>query len=70
MSENTKKKRPSYNEDAVKVLEEKYGVSNYFIRASIRGDRHSLTSNSIRKDYQEMTGAMIEALKQVTNKDK
>lgn len=51
MSENKVKSRNNYNQDFINALSEKYGVSTYFVRLSIRGERTSRTSESIKKEY-------------------
>lgn len=70
MSENTKNTRTNYNNDIIRVLSERYGVSYHFIRMSIRGERHSLTSESILKDYKEMNTAVTNTLNEVINQQK
>ena len=54
MSENKVKSRNNYNQDFINALSEKYGVSLYFVRLSIRGERTSRTSESIKKEYAEL----------------
>lgn len=44
----------TYNPAIIKKLIEKYGLSTYFIGASIRGDRNSETSAKICEDYKLM----------------
>lgn len=58
------KKIQSYNEDILNVLVEKYGVTKKFIRASIRGDRTSLTSDSIKKSYTVLLALSRKAIKE------
>lgn len=62
MSKSTKKSQ-SYNEDILNVLEKKYGVTKMFIRASIKGDRKSTTSDSIKRDYKKMLSISRNAIK-------
>lgn len=69
MSESKQKTtNKHYNRDVVDALQEKYGVSNYFIRASLRGDRTSLTSDKIKKDYQIMTEMTKKVVEEIKNK--
>lgn len=69
MSESKQKTtNKHYNRDVVDALQEKYGVSNYFIRASLRGDRTSLTSDKIKKDYKAMTEATMKVVEEIKNK--
>lgn len=51
----SKPKREFYNHEVVKVLADKYNVGTPMVRASIRGDRHSETAESIKKDYAQLT---------------
>lgn len=69
-SKQKTKKRINFNEDIVHALVVKYGVTAHFVRMSIRGDRKSLTSDCIVKDYKKMTVAAkqaVEQFKQVNN---
>lgn len=58
MSESTKKSSPrtnkKFNHLAVKRLAVKYGLTEYYIRQSIKGDRNSETSDKIRKEYKTL----------------
>ena len=44
----------TFNKEVVDKLSNKYGVSDYFVRASIRGNRNSKTSETIRKEYNDL----------------
>lgn len=61
-------KRLSYNEDILNRLADKYGVTKRFIIMSIKGDRESETSESIKKDYKKMDEA-ISAIDKARNKE-
>ncbi|SOU86408.1 conserved hypothetical protein [Tenacibaculum dicentrarchi] len=61
MSKHTEK-RLSYNKEVVEVLEKEYGLSKNFIRQSIRGDKKSLTAETIRKNYYKMANATTRAI--------
>lgn len=63
MSENTQK-RNSYNTLVVKKLSKKHGFTEYYIRQCLRGDRNSLTSDTIRKQYKELVKKVEETLNQ------
>jgi hypothetical protein len=49
-----KKKNNSYNLTAISALEKKYNVTKQFIRQCLRGDRTSLTADTIVADYKEL----------------
>ncbi len=63
MSENTKK-RPTYHRDVVEVLSKEYCVSERFVRMAVSGDAKSLTAETIRKKYSEMTNPVKKAIEQ------
>ncbi len=46
--------RPKYNSDVVSALAEKHKVGTAMVRAALRGDRNSITSETIRKEYAEL----------------
>ncbi len=56
-------KKTIYNKEIIYRLIEKYGVSQRFITMSLRGDRTSETSDSIKKDYFSMEKALKKTLK-------
>lgn len=56
------KKRNSYNTLVVKKLSEKHGLTDYYIRQCLRGDRNSLTSDTIRKEYKQLVKKVEETL--------
>ncbi|WP_410221896.1 hypothetical protein [Pedobacter sp.] len=47
-------KKGSYNSQVVDRLIKKYGVSRRFVTMSLKGDRVSETSESIKKDYKSL----------------
>jgi hypothetical protein len=65
MGENTTKKkvakRNKWNVAVIKEIVKLYGVSEYFIRESLRGDKKSLTSDAIVKDYNRLCKVQEEA---------
>ncbi len=56
-------KRESYNVEILNRLKDKYGVSKRFITMSLKGDRESETSESIKKDYRTMEKEVSKLLK-------
>lgn len=56
------KKRLSYNTEIIKALSEAYGLSEFFIRESIRGVKKSLTADTIRGKYNEINNASLQKL--------
>lgn len=56
-------KRPNYNVEVIKRLQEKYGVTPQFIRMSLSGDRVSETSTKIKADYKLMQVEQEKVLK-------
>lgn len=63
------KKSQSYNEDILNALSEKYGLSKVFIRASIRGDRTSATSETVKKEYNALLAETLKAIKKNIKSD-
>ena len=58
------KKNYKYNTLVVKRLSEKYGLSEYYIRECIRGDRNSETSDTVRKEYKRLVNEVKNVLNQ------
>lgn len=50
-SKKTKAKYNSYNHIAVKAVSKKWDMSPQYVRQCLRGDRKSLSADSIRSDY-------------------
>ncbi len=63
MSKNTEK-RNSYNTLVVKKLSKDYGFTEYYIRQCLRGDRNSITSDTIRKEYKKLVEEVEDVLNQ------
>lgn len=61
-------KRKIYNKQVVERLMEMYGVSRRFVTMSLRGDRVSETSESIKKEYTKLAAEVNEATKKVLQK--
>ncbi|PQL95185.1 hypothetical protein [Apibacter adventoris] len=53
MGKNNQKKN-KWNSLVINKLSEKYGFTTYYIRQCLKGDRNSLTSDTIRKEYKEL----------------
>lgn len=64
MSKEKKKTRKTYDTNIINALIEKYGVSRYFITESIKGHRNSVTSESIRKEYNSLSAPTLEKIKE------
>lgn len=64
MDKCKRKKQNSYNPVAVKALSEKYSLTPYYIRQCLRGDRKSLTSDTIYKEYKKLV-SKIETLVEI-----
>lgn len=48
------KKRQAYNAEIIRALVAEFEVSSQFVRQAIRGDKQSLTAETIRKKYKEL----------------
>lgn len=64
MNKETKKKAFQYNQKAIDVLVSKYGLSRYFIKQSINGNRDGVTPDVIKKEYR----SLVSELEQAENK--
>lgn len=53
MDKNIKSK-PSYNQDVLKIIKERYGFSYDYIRKAIRGDRTGTNCDLIKSEYQRL----------------
>lgn len=55
MSESTKKSKArtnfKFNSTAISKLATRFGLSEYYIRQSVKGDRIGITPDNIRKEY-------------------
>ena len=56
------KKKPSYNQDVLKIIRKKHGFSYDYIRKSIRGIRIGETSKLIRTEYESICKKIKKAL--------
>lgn len=50
----SRKKKNNYNEEAMAVLQERYGYSLDFIRKSLRGDRVGIMPDVLKKEYRAL----------------
>lgn len=57
-----KENRNKYNPLVVEQLSEKHGFTKIFIRQCLKGDRNSLTADTIRKEYSELEKKVQNAL--------
>lgn len=57
-------KRNKFNALVVGKLVEKYGFTAYYIRQCLKGERNSLTSDTIRKEYKRLADEVDSALNQ------
>lgn len=64
MSEVMKKKKLTFNQDALDILALQYGVSRDYIRKSLRGDRVGTNPDLLKKEYP----LIVEKLKQSKEK--
>lgn len=55
--------RNSYNTVVVNELSNKHGFTKIFIRQCLKGDRNSITADTIRKEYKELKTKVENALK-------
>lgn len=60
-----RKTKPSYNQDILKIIKNKYGYSDNYIRKSIRGDRVGHISDMIKTEYNKLNN---ESKKAIENK--
>lgn len=51
-----------YNPVVVQQLSEKHGFTKIFIRQCLKGDRNSLTADTIRKEYKDLVKKVTAAL--------
>ena len=62
MFKNTQK-RNKWNSLVVNKLSEKHGFTGYYIRQCLKGERKSLTSDTIRKEYKQLVLKIENSLK-------
>lgn len=53
-----------YNPVVVQQLSVKHGFTKIFIRQCLKGDRNSLTADTIRKEYRDLVRKVEDALNQ------
>lgn len=49
------KSKLSYNQDVLKIIQNRHGYSYDYIRKSIRGDRVGITCDLIKAEYYKLT---------------
>jgi hypothetical protein len=57
MNKSITKKYKSYDSNILDALFLKYGLSKYYIRQSINGNKQGVTPDAIKKDYLTMENA-------------
>ena len=65
MNKPTNKKQ-NYNDDILKILEDKYGYSVDYIRKCLRKDRTGIMPDEIIKDYRILDKAAKTAIKKAS----
>jgi hypothetical protein len=60
-TKKTTAKRYKWNSTVVRKVAEDIGVTEYFVRQSLRGDRLSNTSDKIKKEYDRLCKVQEEA---------
>lgn len=68
--ESTKKKYSSYNQVAIRILREKYGISRNYVVKSITGDRVGTFCDTIKKEYYELKAKEEKAQEEFVNSNK
>ncbi|KAF2333335.1 hypothetical protein [Flavobacterium nitrogenifigens] len=61
MGKNIKSK-PSYNQDVLKIIKDRYGYSYDYIRKSIRGDRVGIICDMLKTEYHKLNNESIKAI--------
>ncbi|MEP6806222.1 hypothetical protein [Flavobacterium sp. FlaQc-47] len=61
MGKNIKTK-PSYNQEILKIIKNKYGYSDDYIRKSIRGDRVGHIADMIKVEYNKLNNESKKAI--------
>ncbi|QFG53675.1 hypothetical protein [Chryseobacterium sp.] len=62
MNKGTKKAEYNqHNVDAITALVEKFGLSAYYIRQSVNGNRNGVVPDKIRKEYKEICKQLDDA---------
>lgn len=67
MNKGNQKTGKYYHEDVIRILHEKYGYTNDYIRKSLRGDRVGIMPDRIKKEYHQMVAASQKAVQEVAN---
>lgn len=67
MDKNNKTK-PSYNQDALKIIKERHGYSYDYIRKSIRGDRIGIICDMLKAEYNKLNNEAKKAIEDRANK--
>lgn len=71
MNKGTKKAEyKQHNVDAIQALVEKFGLSSYYIRQSVNGNRVGIVPDRIRKEYGLICKQLEDAKTETVNKFK
>ena len=66
--DKSKQKRPTYNQDFILALKNKYGFTESYIRKSINGDRVGVAPIKIKEDYDNLVKQSKVNINQQMNK--
>ena len=64
MNKGRQKPRTYYNEDAIRILQERHGYTKNYIRMSISGDRVGIMPDRLKKEYHQMVNAAKKAVEE------
>ncbi|WP_159284243.1 hypothetical protein [Tenacibaculum maritimum] len=62
--DKSKNKRQSFNSQVVNNLSKKHGLTAYYIRQCLKKERNSITSDTIRKEYNQLVKQVENILNQ------
>ena len=63
MSKSTTKYQ-KFNSQVINKLEEKFGLTGYYIRQCLKNERNSITADTINKEYKRLVKQVENALNQ------
>lgn len=63
------KKKPSYNLEALDVLQKRFGFSKDYIRKSLRGDRKGIIPDKLKEEYNRISKKLEGAVKDLENEN-
>jgi len=65
--DKNKKTKPSYNQDVLKIMQERHGYSQDYIRKSIRGDRVGIICDMLKAEYHKLNSESKKAIENQVN---